>query len=219
MDDGFDAFDQDMDSQFNSQLPPQQNMDPNFAPSFNDGNDGFYDASVDASSAPQGQGQGQGQGQFNSAPSYNANFGQQPYVPPPAPSSQASSSSSSSSGGSSNDFASYGNIGSNGQVSSVGKFDDDIPLLEELGINFGDIMARTKNILLPMRSMDAVGDTELTGPLFFVLCLGVCLMGAGKLHFGYIYGFSVVGCLFIYLILNLMSDSGISADKTISILG
>lgn len=44
-------------------------------------------------------------------------------------------------------------------------------------------------------------------------------MLSGKLHFGYIYGFSIVGCLMIYMILNLMSDSGISIDRTSSILG
>lgn len=39
------------------------------------------------------------------------------------------------------------------------------------------------------------------------------------MHFGYIYGFGVIGCGLMYLILNLMCEDKISFDKTMSILG
>jgi hypothetical protein len=42
---------------------------------------------------------------------------------------------------------------------------------------------------------------------------------AGKVHFGYIYGIGVVGCLAMYALLNLMSMTGVSTGCTISVLG
>ena len=48
----------------------------------------------------------------------------------------------------------------------------------------------------------------------------VHVMGqTGKFHFGYICGFGVIGCVLMYIILNLMSDESISIDRTMSILG
>jgi len=100
-------------------------------------------------------------------------------------------------------------------------FDDEPPLLEELGINFKDIWTRTLAVSLPFRTMPTLAedDADLAGPLVFCMLLGTCLLMAGKVHFGYIYGFGVVGCLLMYLILNLMSDEAISVDRTMSILG
>lgn len=42
---------------------------------------------------------------------------------------------------------------------------------------------------------------------------------AGKLYFGYIYGLGAVGSVSMYLLLNVMSDTGIDMYRTISILG
>lgn len=80
------------------------------------------------------------------------------------------------------------------------------PLLEELGINFRHIWEKTKTVLMPMRSMDEhiMDDADLAGPLFFLLCFGIFLLMTGKVHFGYIYGFGVSGCLAMYLVLNLL---------------
>jgi len=44
-------------------------------------------------------------------------------------------------------------------------------------------------------------------------------MQTGKVHFGYIYGFGMVGCILLYGILNLMSEEGIDMYRTMSILG
>lgn len=106
-------------------------------------------------------------------------------------------------------------------------YEDEPPLLEELGINFGEIWSKTKSMMLLRNtgpvSADAIGsdsdDADLAGPLFFALALGFCLLLNGKIHFGYIYGFGLVGCVLLYTILNLMSNSGISFDRTVSILG
>lgn len=42
---------------------------------------------------------------------------------------------------------------------------------------------------------------------------------SGKLHFNYIYGIGMVGCLAIYALLNLMAVSGVSIGVTVSVLG
>lgn len=46
-------------------------------------------------------------------------------------------------------------------------------------------------------------------------------MQAGKIHFGYIYGFGAFGCIALYTILNLMCEANLSIDfsRTFSVLG
>jgi hypothetical protein len=41
-------------------------------------------------------------------------------------------------------------------------------------------------------------DPDLAGPLFFLCCLGMLLLLAGKVHFGYLYGLGVVAVLSMY---------------------
>lgn len=124
-------------------------------------------------------------------------------------------------GGSSVDLSgSMGSVsGSSGGSGSP--FDDEPPLLEELGINFRDIWTKTLAVSIPFRAMPTVheDDADLAGPLVFCMLLGTCLLLTGKVHFGYIYGFGLVGCLVMYVILNLMSEEAISVDRTMSILG
>jgi hypothetical protein len=52
-----------------------------------------------------------------------------------------------------------------------------------------------------------MADTDMAGPLMFALVLGVCLLLSGKLHFGYIYGFGLLGCAALYLLVNLMAGA------------
>ena len=50
-------------------------------------------------------------------------------------------------------------------------------------------------------------DAEMSGPLLIFLSFGSLLMLDGKLtHFSYIYGFSIIGTLGVYLIMNLLSQ-------------
>ncbi|CAN0172100.1 unnamed protein product, partial [Phaeothamnion confervicola] len=64
-------------------------------------------------------------------------------------------------------------------------------------------------------------DTDLAGPLVFCLIFGACLLFTGKVHFGYIYGFGLFGCVATTLVLNLLSpgDKPIDVWKTCSVLG
>lgn len=112
--------------------------------------------------------------------------------------------------------------GSIGQTGSKIDYSNEPPLLEELGINFVHIWAKTRTVMLPMSKridISYLDDTDLAGPLVFALILGVCLLFTGKLHFGYIYGFGLFGCVSTYLVLNLMSDKPIGVWETCSVLG
>ncbi|XP_033104592.1 protein YIPF5-like [Anneissia japonica] len=100
-------------------------------------------------------------------------------------------------------------------------FDDEPPLLEELGINFDHIYSKTLTVLNPLRqtSAEAVNDSDLAGPLVFAFAFGGTLLLAGKVHFGYIYGIGGVGCAAMWVLLNMMSFTGVSAGCIISVLG
>mmetsp|Transcript_15552 Transcript_15552/g.31530 ORF Transcript_15552/g.31530 Transcript_15552/m.31530 type:complete len:157 (-) Transcript_15552:158-628(-) len=84
-------------------------------------------------------------------------------------------------------------------------------------------MQKTLAVLIPTKTPDheIMIDADMAGPLVFCLLLGFCLMLRLKMHFGYIYGFGLIGCVGMYTILNLMSDHDKSIDifRTISILG
>ncbi|KAH1169510.1 protein YIPF7 isoform X2 [Mauremys reevesii] len=100
-------------------------------------------------------------------------------------------------------------------------FDEEPPLLEELGINFDHIWQKTLTVLNPIKPADGsiMNETDLTGPMVFCLALGATLLLAGKVHFGYVYGISAVGCLGIHALLNLMSIAGVSYGCVASVLG
>ncbi|KAI7871020.1 hypothetical protein BDF14DRAFT_1767567 [Spinellus fusiger] len=103
----------------------------------------------------------------------------------------------------------------------TGGFADEPPLLEELGINFEHIKTKSMTVLNPFgRVPDTImDDADLAGPLLFLLLFGMFLLFSGKAHFGYIYGVGVLGVVSIYLILNLMSESGVDWTRTASVLG
>ncbi|RIA93194.1 hypothetical protein C1645_804198 [Glomus cerebriforme] len=116
------------------------------------------------------------------------------------------------------------NSGSTGGFWSAfgtGGFDDEPPLLEELGINFRHIKTKSLAVLNPLNTVDKniMDDTDLAGPLLFCLIFGVSLLLTGKVHFGYIYGVALLGWVSIYTILNLMSESGVDGYRTASVLG
>jgi len=121
-------------------------------------------------------------------------------------------------------------------------FENEPPLLEELGVNFEHIQKKAMAVLNPAGKAldhDTLDDDDLAGPLLFCLIFGgslllvcknfcyCCLsikrcggkLKAGKVHFGYIYGLALLGCVGVYTILNLMSDGGINGTRTASILG
>ncbi|KAA8586735.1 hypothetical protein FQN60_000571 [Etheostoma spectabile] len=57
-------------------------------------------------------------------------------------------------------------------------FDDEPPLLEELGINFDHIWQKTLTVLHPMKAADGsiMNETDLAGPMVFCLAFGATLL-------------------------------------------
>eukprot|EP00118_Oscarella_pearsei_P021329 m.238763 g.238763 ORF g.238763 m.238763 type:complete len:188 (+) comp40170_c1_seq3:479-1042(+) len=114
-----------------------------------------------------------------------------------------------------------GSMASQPPQGSSSSFDEEPPLLEELGINFQHIKDKTIQVLNPMKRADShiMDDTDMAGPLVFCLAFGGLLLLQGKVQFGYIYGVGLLGCLAMYAVLNLMSVHGVSMGVTISVLG
>jgi len=110
---------------------------------------------------------------------------------------------------------------------SSDEFQDEPPLMEELGINLDHIRSKSKAVLLPISrfgpNMDTtavIQDADLAGPITFALLLGGELLMSGYIRFGYIYGFGLFGCLCMTMILNLLSPKGaVSVWAVASILG
>ncbi|KYN96304.1 putative Yip1 protein [Plasmodium gaboni] len=99
--------------------------------------------------------------------------------------------------------------------------EEELPLLEELGINFDLISKRMKSVFLFYKIDHTLFEnSDLSGPLIIVLSLGFILLLAGKASFSYIYLIGIVSSLSIYLLLNMMSqNSTVDLYRTISMLG
>merc|ERR1719228_2662740 len=97
-------------------------------------------------------------------------------------------------------------------------FEDEPPLLEELGINPDHIFQKTLTVLNPMRTTDAsvAGDSDLAGPIVFAVAFGSFIMFSGKLYFNYIYGIGLLGCIAIYCLLPIVALSGVSVLFSLS---
>ncbi|KAJ7565530.1 hypothetical protein O6H91_02G064100 [Diphasiastrum complanatum] len=103
---------------------------------------------------------------------------------------------------------SYG--GGNGGFAS---FEDEAPLLEELGINPRQIAQKTFAVLNPLRAnADLHEDGDLSGPFVFCLLFGLCQLLAGKFHFGIILGWGSLASLFLYVVFNLLAGRNGSLD-------
>jgi len=102
-------------------------------------------------------------------------------------------------------------------------YEGEPDLLVELGIDFGAIAEKTRSALHPTKQIDPalMADGDLAGPFVFCFSLGFLLLLTGKLHFGYIFGFGVSGCVAVYLLLNLMTqrENGIDLHVVVSVLG
>jgi hypothetical protein len=125
-------------------------------------------------------------------------------------------------GGGSHGFG--GNIQATGgwwaALSATG-LEGEPPLLEELGINFAHIRDKSLTVLNPLGRIDEhiMDDADLAGPIIICFLFALCLLLSGKSSFGYIYGVALLGSVSLYLLLNLMSESGIDAYRVASVLG
>lgn len=105
---------------------------------------------------------------------------------------------------------------------STSGYSHEPPLLEELGINFQHIKQKTLLTLNPRSShmtSEISNDGDLAGPVLFCLIFAICLLLAGKVHFGYIYGVALVGTVSLHWFFKLMSDLSVDFVRTASVLG
>lgn len=89
--------------------------------------------------------------------------------------------------------------------------ENEPPLLEELEIYPERILHKSLLILNPFhahdKSVDLGYESDLAGPIVFCLLFGVCLFVAGsKIHFGYIYGLSMISVCGMYALLLMLTD-------------
>jgi len=100
-------------------------------------------------------------------------------------------------------------------------FENEPPILEELGINVEHILLRMKGVaFFKQVEQEVLEDLDLSGPLAIIMALSTCLLCAGKITFSYVYGFGVSGCVLIWMLINLMSQKGgIDMYRTASVLG
>ncbi|KAK8804105.1 hypothetical protein WA171_000198 [Blastocystis sp. BT1] len=118
-----------------------------------------------------------------------------------------------------NDFG-FGNM----QTMNEENYDNEPPLLEELGIDFSHIFNKILVVINPQKRIDSVlvNDADLTGPILFCFILSVFLLLKGRIQFGYTFGFFFAGCFLIYILLNLLNENPstkISMTLVTSILG
>ncbi|XP_010553367.1 PREDICTED: protein YIPF5 homolog [Tarenaya hassleriana] len=85
-------------------------------------------------------------------------------------------------------------------------FEDEEPLLDELGIHPDQIWKKTRSILNPFRINQTVHkDSDLSGPIFLYLALCLFQLLAGKIQFGVILGWIVVSSIFLYVVFNMLA--------------
>ncbi|KAL3838202.1 hypothetical protein ACJIZ3_022793 [Penstemon smallii] len=92
-------------------------------------------------------------------------------------------------------------------------FDDEPPLLEELGINTKQIYQKTLSILNPFRINHHLHeDGDLSGPFLFLMAFGLFQLLAGKLHFGILLGWVTMASMFLYVVFNMLAGKNGNLD-------
>ncbi|CAI9767507.1 unnamed protein product [Fraxinus pennsylvanica] len=101
-------------------------------------------------------------------------------------------------------------------------FEDEPPLLEELGINTKQIYQKTISILNPFRINARLHeDADLSGPFLFLMAFGLFQLLAGKLHFGILLGWVTVASLFLYIVFNMLAgkNGNLELYRCVSLIG
>ena len=105
-------------------------------------------------------------------------------------------------------------------------FEEEPPLLEELGISPTRIFEKSLAVLNPFRTgrtfdVNLLYETDFAGPAALCILLGSCLLLAGgKVPFGSVYGLVVMSCFAMYVLLTLMTTEGsVTLGSVASVLG
>ncbi|KAL0048243.1 hypothetical protein WJX82_010954 [Trebouxia sp. C0006] len=102
---------------------------------------------------------------------------------------------------------SFDTPGPSSSAATYGTFEDEPPLLEELGIDITGILQRSTCIASSRTRNLNLEDLDMGGPLIFVLVLACIHLLTGKLHFGVILGWSVVSSIVVWLVVNNMAGT------------
>ncbi|KAL0229740.1 hypothetical protein PCE1_003307 [Barthelona sp. PCE] len=100
---------------------------------------------------------------------------------------------------------------------------DTVPLLKELGIDFGMLFHRLKLTLAPTSnpSFDVIKGFDFFGPVLFFVFLGFIQTMRSKLHFGYLYVLLLLASFAFTFLLSCLSlgKSSCTVYLSVSILG
>lgn len=124
--------------------------------------------------------------------------------------------------GSSAPLSHISGYGGSSSIGGYASFEDEPPLLEELGINVGQITQKMLNLLNPFKVDPSLHeDPDLSGPFLFCMIFGIAQLLSGKLHFGVILGWTSVASVFLYLLYNLLAGRNGSIDlyRCVSLVG
>ncbi|CAK8544057.1 unnamed protein product [Lathyrus sativus] len=85
-------------------------------------------------------------------------------------------------------------------------FDDEEPLLDELGIHPDQIWSKIRSVLNPFRVNHTVHkDADLSGPILLYMAFCLFQLLAGKIQFGVILGWIVVSSILLYVVFNMLA--------------
>ena len=104
---------------------------------------------------------------------------------------------------------------------------EELPILEELGIDPNIIAYKALAVMNPLSAIDgehhALSDADLAGPLVVILFIAFMQTIVGKLHYGFLYGLCTLGTLGVHGLLSLIprkqSPQNHAVLFTASILG
>jgi len=93
----------------------------------------------------------------------------------------------------------YGGVGPGG--AGLGSFDDEPPLLEELGIDLSAIARKSAAVLTGrLRSAALEEGLDMGGALLWALALAALHLLAGKVHFGVVLGWGVLQSVAVWFV-------------------
>lgn len=96
---------------------------------------------------------------------------------------------------------------------SSANFDDEEPLLDELGIHPDQIWKKIRSILNPFRVNYFVHkDSDLSRPILLYMSFCLSQLLAGKIQFDVILGWIVVSSIFLYVVFNMLAGRSGNLD-------
>ncbi|GLT89970.1 hypothetical protein SLE2022_079250 [Rubroshorea leprosula] len=137
-----------------------------------------------------------------------------PFQPPRPSASSAIPFMSFDIGSAASSSASFGgSISTSVSTGGPTSFEEEEPLLDELGIHPDQIWQKANSIINPFRINATVHqDSDLSGPIFLYLSLCLFQLLAGKIQFGVILGWIVVSSIFLYVVFNMLAGRNGNLD-------